>query len=90
MSRTVNIIGAGPGGLATAMLLAQAGVRVRVLERLPVPGGRTSTIATREGFKFDLGPTFSSILGCSTRSSRPVDATSGRRSKWFGSTPSIG
>ena len=40
------------------MLLAQAGVRVRVLERLPVPGGRTSTISTPEGFKFDLGPTF--------------------------------
>jgi len=40
------------------MLLAQEGVRVRVLERLPVPGGRTSTITTTEGFKFDLGPTF--------------------------------
>ncbi|MBM4058660.1 MAG: FAD-binding protein, partial [Planctomycetes bacterium] len=58
MSRTVNIIGAGPGGLACAMLLANAGVRVRVIERLPVPGGRTSTITTPEGFKFDLGPTF--------------------------------
>lgn len=58
MTRTVNIIGAGPGGLACAMLLANAGVRVRVLERLPVPGGRTSTISTPEGFKFDLGPTF--------------------------------
>jgi phytoene desaturase len=58
MTRTVNIIGAGPGGLASAMLLAKAGVRVRVLERLGVPGGRTSTIATPEGFKFDLGPTF--------------------------------
>ncbi len=58
MSRTVNIIGAGPGGLASAMLLAQAGVRVRVIERLAVPGGRTSTITTPEGFKFDLGPTF--------------------------------
>ena len=58
MTRTVNIIGAGPGGLASAMLLARAGLRVRVLERLTVPGGRTSTIATPEGFRFDLGPTF--------------------------------
>ncbi|MCS5678468.1 MAG: phytoene desaturase family protein [Acidimicrobiales bacterium] len=58
MTRTVNIIGAGPGGLACAMLLANAGLRVRVIERLPVPGGRTSTITTPEGFKFDLGPTF--------------------------------
>ncbi len=58
MTRTVNIIGAGPGGLACAMLLARAGTRVRVLERLAFPGGRTSTIATPEGYKFDLGPTF--------------------------------
>jgi len=58
MTRTVNIIGAGPGGLASAMLLAQAGLRVRILERLDVPGGRTSTISTPEGFRFDLGPTF--------------------------------
>ena len=58
MADTVNIIGAGPGGLATAMLLAKAGLRVRLLERLPVPGGRTSTITTPEGFSFDLGPTF--------------------------------
>ena len=58
MTRTVNIIGAGPGGLASAMLLARSGVRVRIFERLDVPGGRTSTIATPEGFRFDLGPTF--------------------------------
>ncbi len=58
MTRTVNIIGAGPGGLACSMLLAKAGLRVRVLERLDVPGGRTSTISTPEGFRFDLGPTF--------------------------------
>jgi phytoene desaturase len=58
MTRTVTIIGAGPGGLAAAMLLARAGCRVRVLEKLAVPGGRTSTISTPEGFRFDLGPTF--------------------------------
>ena len=58
MTRTVNIIGAGPGGLASAMLLARAGLRVRVLERLDVPGGRTSTITSPDGFRFDLGPTF--------------------------------
>jgi len=40
------------------MLLARAGLHVRVLERLDVPGGRTSTITTPEGFRFDLGPTF--------------------------------
>ena len=40
------------------MLLAAAGLRVRVLERLAFPGGRTSTITTPEGFRFDLGPTF--------------------------------
>lgn len=40
------------------MLLARAGLHVRVLERLDVPGGRTSTITTTEGFRFDLGPTF--------------------------------
>ena len=30
MTRTVTIVGAGPGGLASAMLLARAGVRVRI------------------------------------------------------------
>ena len=58
MARTVNIIGAGPGGLACAMLLAASGVRVRILERLPFPGGRTSTIEAPGGYRFDLGPTF--------------------------------
>lgn len=56
-SKEVVIVGAGPGGLAAAILLAAAGVRVRILERHPIVGGRTSTIEA-EGFKFDLGPTF--------------------------------
>ncbi|MGA0040381.1 MAG: phytoene desaturase family protein [Pirellulales bacterium] len=58
MTQTVNIIGAGPGGLAAAMLLAKAGLRVRVLERQATPGGRTTTLETEGGFRFDLGPTF--------------------------------
>ncbi len=54
---TVTIIGAGPGGLAAAMLLAKSGARVRILERLPRVGGRCSAIEA-EGFRFDVGPTF--------------------------------
>jgi phytoene desaturase len=57
MSRSAVIIGAGPGGLATAMLLAKAGVKVTVLEKQPRVGGRTSAIEC-DGFRFDLGPTF--------------------------------
>jgi hypothetical protein len=53
----VVIVGAGPGGLAAAILLAQSGVEVTVVEKRSTVGGRTSTIE-REGFKFDTGPTF--------------------------------
>ncbi len=53
----VVIVGAGPGGLAAAILLARSGVEVTVLEKRSTVGGRTSTIE-REGFKFDTGPTF--------------------------------
>ena len=54
----VVILGAGPGGLAAAMLLASQGLKVTVLEKHDRVGGRTSTITTPEGFSFDLGPTF--------------------------------
>lgn len=57
MSRRVIIIGAGPGGLAAAMLLAKAKADVTVLEKQPCVGGRTSPIASG-GYTFDLGPTF--------------------------------
>src|SRR5215213_6389514 len=55
--RKVLVIGAGPGGLAAALLLAKAGLDVQVIERLPTVGGRTSAIEA-DGFRFDLGPTF--------------------------------
>ncbi len=55
--RSAIVIGSGPGGLASAILLASSGVRVKLFERLPHVGGRTSTIEA-DGYKFDLGPTF--------------------------------
>src|SRR5512135_2486333 len=57
MSKRVLIIGAGPGGLGTAMLLAKTGLDVTVIERQPRVGGRTSAIES-DGYRFDLGPTF--------------------------------
>lgn len=55
--KKVLVIGAGPGGLATAMLLAKAGLKVKVFERLAQVGGRTSALEG-DGFRFDCGPTF--------------------------------
>src|SRR5262245_33227519 len=57
MTKRVVIVGAGPGGLAAALLLARAGLRVTVLERRQQIGGRTSAIEA-DGFRFDTGPTF--------------------------------
>ena len=57
MSAQVIIIGAGPGGLAASMLLSHAGYRVKLIERQPHVGGRTSSIR-RDGYTFDCGPTF--------------------------------
>jgi phytoene desaturase len=57
VSKRVIIVGAGPGGLATAMLLARAGLEVTLIEKQPRVGGRTSPIEG-DGFRFDLGPTF--------------------------------
>jgi phytoene desaturase len=56
-SGSVVVIGAGPGGLAAAMLLAASGVAVTVLERGPRVGGRCSRIEL-DGYRFDAGPTF--------------------------------
>jgi phytoene desaturase len=56
-ARKVVVIGAGPGGLATAMLLRASGAEVTVLERADRVGGRTASF-TQDGFTFDYGPTF--------------------------------
>lgn len=54
---TVAIIGAGPGGLASALLLAKSGIKVTVFERSKQVGGRNK-VFEKDGYKFDLGPTF--------------------------------
>ena len=57
MKHSVSIIGAGPGGLTAAMLLAARGFEVDVFERAPVVGGRNAAIQLGP-YKFDTGPTF--------------------------------
>lgn len=53
----IIIIGAGPGGLASAMLLGSRGFDVEIYEKEDQPGGRTSEI-NLDGYRFDVGPTF--------------------------------
>ena len=52
----VIVIGAGLGGLSTALRLLGAGRRVTLLERSTQPGGRAGVIH-RDGYAFDSGPT---------------------------------
>lgn len=56
-SRQTVIVGAGPGGLAAALLLAKSGMQVTVVEKNRHVGGRTATV-DQDGFHFDIGPTF--------------------------------
>ena len=55
--RSVAIVGAGPGGLAAAMLMAQRGFRVQVFEKQESIGGRNAELRLGD-YRFDLGPTF--------------------------------
>jgi phytoene dehydrogenase-like protein len=56
MSGKACVIGAGPNGLAAAIVLAQAGMRVEVMEAEPTPGGAVRTMElTLPGFLHDFG-----------------------------------
>lgn len=54
-NRRAVVIGAGLGGLATSIRLADAGWDVTVLEQGPRIGGKMNRFE-RDGFKFDTGP----------------------------------
>jgi len=56
MKYDVAIIGAGIGGIATSILLAQQGYNVSVFEKNSYPGGRCGSIS-KEGHRFDVGAT---------------------------------
>lgn len=56
MSKTACVIGAGPNGLAAAIVLAQHGLNVTVYEAQPQPGGAVRTLPlTLPGFLHDFG-----------------------------------
>ncbi|HTK33319.1 MAG TPA: phytoene desaturase family protein [Candidatus Paceibacterota bacterium] len=55
--KKVVIIGAGPGGLSSAMILAHKGYDVSIYESKSHIGGRNSALKAGD-FSFELGPTF--------------------------------
>ncbi|MEK6794319.1 MAG: phytoene desaturase family protein [Spirochaetota bacterium] len=61
MKKHIAIIGAGPGGLTAAMILAHRGFKVSVFEKDSTVGGRNKAIVLKKGanrYTFDTGPTF--------------------------------
>lgn len=56
-STKIGVVGAGPGGLACAMILANRGFDVTVFEKSDEVGGRNAKLQI-DNFVFDTGPTF--------------------------------
>ena len=54
------VVGAGLGGIATALRLAKKGYEVHIIEKNSQPGGRLNQLK-KDGFTFDTGPSFFSM-----------------------------
>jgi phytoene desaturase len=55
MKKNALVIGSGVAGLATAIRLANMGIKVSVFEKNAVPGGKIGEISSK-GYRFDTGP----------------------------------
>jgi len=55
-AKSAVIIGAGVGGISTAIFLAKSGYQVKIFEKNSTSGGRCGQII-RDGHRFDLGAT---------------------------------
>jgi len=60
VAKSALIIGAGLGGLSTALRLSTAGYQVTLLEKHHQAGGRLNQLQ-QDGFTFDTGPSFFSM-----------------------------
>ena len=58
--KTVLVVGAGLGGLATALRLVKKGYKVEIIEKNKQAGGRLNQLK-KDGFTFDVGPSFFSM-----------------------------
>jgi phytoene desaturase len=54
--REAVVVGAGFGGISSALRLAAKGYHVTVIDRMPMLGGRAQ-VFERDGFRHDAGPT---------------------------------
>ncbi len=61
MKKSIIVIGAGLGGLATGCRLARLGYQVTILEQNNQVGGKASELNI-DGFRFDRGPSFMTMI----------------------------
>ncbi len=60
-NKNIIIVGAGIGGLVSALLLSQQGLKVTVIERNEHPGGKLRALLSQEG-PIDAGPTVLTLI----------------------------